>query len=264
MAGDITDEKSVNRALDGVDTVYHLAGRLAGSSWRELADVNVYGTRVLARASAQSTTVERVLLSSSVVVYPQRFQPWAWPLSERSPVGVSGRAPDRAYALSKIRAEEELRRAAARSGFSYTIVRSVMSYGVSSEYSETLVRSLVLRPPAPGSALARTMLQPIHVEDLARAVVAAGMRSETEGEVVNIAGEEPISYLDLSRLARRLVRAQKDVSRPSRSPRHQWPGRAPYDTGKAAARLGFQPTVSLARGLDEVIASVRLSRPRPA
>ena len=66
--GDITDINSLDKALDGVDTVIHLAGLISYSKRDKdlLHMVNVEGTRNLL---AHCGNVNRFVFSSSVSVY---------------------------------------------------------------------------------------------------------------------------------------------------------------------------------------------------
>ena len=65
--GDINDKDSLNRAVKGVDTVFHLAGFIggAGVGYKELHRINVVGTRNLMEACAESK-VKKVVHFSSV------------------------------------------------------------------------------------------------------------------------------------------------------------------------------------------------------
>ncbi|MSO58588.1 MAG: NAD-dependent epimerase/dehydratase family protein, partial [Thermoleophilia bacterium] len=70
----LRDEGAVDRALDGVDTVFHLGGIVGnGQSMVELrlyADVNVVGTATLLEAIARRRAdVKKLVVASSMVVY---------------------------------------------------------------------------------------------------------------------------------------------------------------------------------------------------
>ena len=66
VEGSILDEDAVKRAVDGVDTIYHLAGRVSRNpdDVRELYRVHVDGTVALCRGAA-SAGVRRIVLAST-------------------------------------------------------------------------------------------------------------------------------------------------------------------------------------------------------
>jgi dihydroflavonol-4-reductase len=65
--GDILDKESVNRAVKGVDTVFHLAAiySIWLSDWSRIYEVNIQGSRNVLWASLRSG-VERVVYTSSI------------------------------------------------------------------------------------------------------------------------------------------------------------------------------------------------------
>jgi dTDP-L-rhamnose 4-epimerase len=74
VVGDLRDRDVVDRALEGVDTVFHLGGIVGnGQSMVEIqryADVNVRGTATLLEAMiARRASIRRHVLASSMVVY---------------------------------------------------------------------------------------------------------------------------------------------------------------------------------------------------
>lgn len=72
IVGDVTDRKTVERALDGVDAVFHLAARVGvGQSMYRIADyteANNLGTATLLEALAERP-VERLVVASSMSLY---------------------------------------------------------------------------------------------------------------------------------------------------------------------------------------------------
>jgi uncharacterized protein YbjT (DUF2867 family) len=88
--------------------------------------------------------------------------------------------------------------ALAQSGFSGVMLHPTMIYGAAAENNlqriAAYIRKLGIIPLPDGG---RTLLQPIHVEDVARCVEAALYRDEAPGEPIVVAGPEPITYRDL-------------------------------------------------------------------
>jgi nucleoside-diphosphate-sugar epimerase len=97
--GDVTDEGSVERAMRGVDVVYHLAGIRRTPHAEDFDRVNAQGTKhVLAAAAAQPTPPRVVLAGSLSAMGPSTP---TTPLDETAPF-----APVEAYGRSKVRAEQ--------------------------------------------------------------------------------------------------------------------------------------------------------------
>lgn len=66
VPGDILDPESLNRACQGIDAVYHLAGATAAKDRETFFKCNAEGTRNLAQAAAQSESVKKFIYVSSI------------------------------------------------------------------------------------------------------------------------------------------------------------------------------------------------------
>jgi len=75
IQGDITDQESMNKALRGMDYVYHLAAladlREAQELPLESIHINIYGTAVLLNAAVKNN-IKRFIFGSSVYVYSKQ------------------------------------------------------------------------------------------------------------------------------------------------------------------------------------------------
>ncbi len=98
-------------------------------------------------------------------------------------------------------------RAAVRnSGLTWTILRPTMIYGAAGDRNlsrllRVLTRTRVL--PVPGGG--KHLQQPVHVADLAGAVLTATERTANVGSCYDVAGPEPITFAALLRTAARAV-----------------------------------------------------------
>jgi len=121
VVGDVTDAASLERAVAGVDIVYHLAARLSARTRDEMFRTNVAGTRNLVDAAVRAATVRRFVFCSSIAA--------AGPSAPGRPrVEDDDGAPVSAYGASKALAERVVRaRAAGR--LDVTIVRPPIVYG---------------------------------------------------------------------------------------------------------------------------------------
>ncbi len=126
--GDLGPDTNWQDALSGVDTVVHLAARAhvlreaTDDPLKEFRRVNVAATMNLAKQAAASGCVRRIVFISSIGVNGTATGPA--PFSELDTPG-----PREDYAVSKLEAEQALRRVAAQSGPEIVIVRPPLVYG---------------------------------------------------------------------------------------------------------------------------------------
>jgi UDP-glucose 4-epimerase len=118
VVGSLDDEAAVERAVDGVEGVVHLAALM---SWHprdevRLFDANVHGTFHLARHAARHG-VRRFVFASSGEVYPE-VSPVRLPIDEGHPT-----LPTSVYGLTKLLGEEIVRSQHRRSGMPFCILR---------------------------------------------------------------------------------------------------------------------------------------------
>ena len=104
IAGDLADKRAIERGVDGVDCIVHLAGGPRGAG-KETADVlNRQGSQILADAIADairaSGAAPKVVFASSGVVYGDRSGLW---VPEDFPTN-----PQTRYGTSKVAAEDAL------------------------------------------------------------------------------------------------------------------------------------------------------------
>jgi UDP-N-acetylglucosamine/UDP-N-acetyl-alpha-D-glucosaminouronate 4-epimerase len=261
IAGNLSDSAALAEATRGAEIVYHLAA-IHLSALRAIADpadlriVNVEGTGRLLRACANGA-VRRVVFTSSVAVYntaPWRFM---WPIRETHPLRTTGEDNLRSYALSKIEAEDVIRRAHQEHGIETIVLRPPAVYGPGAPWLERLLRAIAANP---WSALTRAGRfagnQWIHRRDLGRAIVTGGTAPELRYEICNVAGPEVFSARDLLLILSRVLR---------QGPwQHLLPAELEqtarygyrYDMARTQTRLGFAPQIKLEEGIAEVLAAM--------
>lgn len=102
----------------------------------------------------------------------------------------------------RLAAEQQIR----GSGLDWTILRPTMIYGAEGDrnLSRLLVRlSRAAVLPVPGTG--KCLHQPVHVADVAAAVLAALERPATIGSLYDVAGPEPLPFAELLRTCARAV-----------------------------------------------------------
>ena len=171
-------------------------------------------------------------------------------------------APSKAI---RIAAEEAVR----SSVLDWTIIRPTMIYGTSGDRNMWRLLRLLRRTPVVPLPGADKLHQPVHVADLAQAVVAAAERADAIGHAYDVAGPEPLTLRQLvhqaaaavgrevrmipvpaapvvaalglvERTGRRLPISAEQVARLTED--------KAFDISAAAADLGFQPR-SFAEGI---------------
>jgi nucleoside-diphosphate-sugar epimerase len=103
-----------------------------------------------------------------------------------------------------------------QSGLDFTIIRPTMIYGNELDKNiSKLVRIVNRFPIIPVVGHGRALMQPIYAADLAHAIAEATLRPSTVGREYNVAGKEPLTYLELLRhIARALGKKRYFVNVP--------------------------------------------------
>jgi UDP-glucose 4-epimerase len=252
IEGDIRDASLVNRAMDGVDYVFHQAAlriTRCAEDPREAVEVLIDGTLNALEAAVQHK-VRKVVAASSASVYGE---PSYLPIDESHP--FNNRTM---YGAAKIANEQMLRALHDTSGLQYIALRPFNVYGprmdVTGVYTEVLIRWLdaIETNKAPqifgdGSQ----SMDFVYVEDVARANLLAAQSSVTD-EVFNVGTGVQTSLNELCGLLLSLTGSSSQPEyREARSVANVQRRRAAVE--KADRMLGFRTTVSLKQGLHELI-----------
>ena len=228
---------------------------------------NVEGTyRLLdaARRAWPSAPANRFLQVSSDEVFGS-LGPDDPPFSE-----ASGYAPNSPYAASKASGDHLARAYFQTYGLPVIITNASNNYGLR-QLPEKLIPLMILRgmegKPLPVYGDGRQIRDWLHVEDHARALVAALLRGQP-GASYNLGAGNELANLDLVRM----ICAGLDAKRPRSAGRHEElitfvedrPGhdrRYALDTTKARAELGWTPQIPLSAGLDRTLDWYLANRP---
>jgi len=294
MRGDVRDPQTVKHALEGIEVVYHQAAAVGvGQSMYEIAryvSLNSLGAAVLLEEIARAKRVQRMVVASSMSIYGEglyldadgnavfpRLRPDAqlerrdWELCD-----ARGRAlkplptpenkpiqPTSVYAVTK-RDHEELFLAV---GAAYDIPTVALRYfnvygsrqalsnpytGVAAIFSSRLLN----RNPPLVTEDGRQSRDFVHVSDIVRANLLALACPADGGRVYNVGTGRATTVLQIAELlAQRLeLEIKPEITGRFRAGdiRHCF-----ADISLARAELGFEPSVALEDGIDEVIAFVR-------
>jgi nucleoside-diphosphate-sugar epimerase len=199
VAADLGDAASLARAVRGVDTVIHLAGRATFESYRVVSPTLVDGTASLARA-AVAAGVEHFVFASSTMVYDGRGAP----VNERTPSAARS-----GYGRAKVDAEDALTRSAAAGRMSVGVLRLPHVYGAGDAMFAMARRGLLV---APGRG--NNLFSHLQVQDAAHALIrAAELRWSG---CTPIADDAPASWGEFVAELRRAFRRLRVLRVPAR------------------------------------------------
>jgi len=256
IIGSLEDDEALQKAVEGVEVVYHFAQRALGARHnpRAFHEVNVFGLENLLRASVPS--ISRFVFMSSVQVYSPQPNPNMWPITEGYPRMAHGSPDQEKYGQSMIDAEDLILRFHRRHKFAYVILRPTVIYGPGAEFVEELLWEII---NAPQLASCRTRhwgpMQWLHVADLAEAAVQAGTLPEVANRAFNLAGDESVTLEKITEILQEL--AHGSLGREHHR-RYRYRTRFPlkFDTTAAREQLRFDPKVRLWDGLGQMLAHV--------
>lgn len=185
VRGDVTDPASLSHAVDDVDVVFHLAGRVKAFGYSEFLDVNERGVHNVAQACAARRNPPVLVVVSSLAA--------AGP----APAGRARTEDDPPTPVSNYGRSKRAGELAAESWADrvpITIVRPPLVFGERDASTLDLVRPIVLGGIHPTPPLADQRMSLIHAADLVQALVAAAERGERLEPRAEGAGYSPRGY----------------------------------------------------------------------
>lgn len=256
IAGDVRDHDSVQRAVAGVDVVFHLAALIAipYSYHAPLSYVrtNVEGTLNVMQ-SVLRNNVERVVHTSTSEVYGTAH---SVPMSESHP--LQGQSP---YSASKIGADKIAESFNLSFGLPVVTLRPFNTYGP--RQSARAVIPTIVTQALQNEPIRLGNLTPTrdlnYVEDTVSAFIKAAEAPAAIGEVINVGTGREISIGELARaILKSLNRDLPLVTENERvRPEKSEVERLCADANKARNLLGWSPEFTLEDGLANTIEWIR-------
>jgi nucleoside-diphosphate-sugar epimerase len=276
VVGDVRDPEILREAVEGVDTVYHLAAvfRQAGVPESEYREVHVNATRTLVELSAVAN-VRRVVHCSTVGVHGSVSREDE-PATEDAPF-----RPMDMYQLTKLQGEQAAQETADRLGVPLTVVRPGPIYGPGDRRLLKIIGGVARRRfVLIGDGTPR--FQMVYVDDLTEGFKLAAESPSAVGRVYIFVGSEAPT---LNELVQEIAEVAHVKPPPFRLP--VWPflmagalceavcvplGIEPpiyrrrvkfftsnrwFDTSRARTELGFTPRMPLRAGLQRTLDSYR-------
>jgi nucleoside-diphosphate-sugar epimerase len=270
IVGDCRDKPSLEKAVEGMDFVFHLAAVIHAQNWEAYYQANSLGTRNLLEACAERNPgLKKLVFVSSISAAGPSEK--GIPLKESDPPN-----PISAYGRSKLLAEEAVLEYKDR--LPVVILRPPNVLGPRQKElfeSIKLIRRKIL--PLLGTGEPQTSL--CYVGDVADALILAAENKEATGKVYFLADPKPYAWTDItgaiaetlgirffilkvpfslqmlaawvSEVSARLTGTSPLLMRKSviASKKYFWI----YDSSKIERELGFVPKVSLKEAIEKTI-----------
>jgi len=256
---DIRNEATVKRAVEGVDTVFHLAAFVSVPASMEdptkCYDTNVMGSLNILRA-AQEAGVHRVVLASSAAVYGERDE---IVLENDTPLPVSP------YAVSKLSMEHLAQMYTRAYGLETVCLRFFNVFGPcqspDSPYAAAIPRftqDLINKNQVTIYGDGSQTRDFVFVEDVVQGILKASDVEEVAGTVFNISGGKSISIIELVDILHRFFPEAKE---PTYGPARDGDIRfSQADITRAIEALEYRPNVAVEEGLRRTVEWFRANR----
>jgi dTDP-glucose 4,6-dehydratase len=259
--GDIRDQDSLERAMEGVDVVFHLAALIAipYSYQAPLSYVrtNVEGTMNVLQSAARNE-VSSIVHTSTSEVYGSAI---TVPISEQHP--LQGQSP---YSATKIGADKIAESFHLSFGLPVVTVRPFNTFGP--RQSMRAVIPTIITQALYEEEIRLGSLDPTrdlnYVADTVEGFVKAAATPAAIGETINLGTGRETSIRELTQKIQEIVGrdlpivTDKQRIRPTKSEVE----RLCADTSKARAILGWSPAYTLEQGLEQTVEWIRENNER--
>jgi NAD dependent epimerase/dehydratase len=253
VSGDIRDRGSVERAMKGVEVVFHLAA-LIGIPYSYYSPESYVGTNITGTLNvleeAKRTGTERVLVTSTSEVYgTARYVP----IDENHP--YQGQSP---YSATKIGADRMAESYYRSFELPVTIVRPFNTFGPR-QSARAVIPTIIGQLLNGSTEISLGSLSPtrdlVYVKDTVRGFQAIAECDEAIGQEINIATQSEISVGDLAQSLisqinpAAVIQSSEERTRPKNSEVERLFG----SNEKIKALTGWTPKWDLQAGLRETI-----------
>jgi len=259
VEGELGDENSLKKAMNGVNLVYHCAGNTSITApYQIMHRDNVIGTENVIEAASG----RKVVHVSSVAVYSKYLKN---PISEDNPC-----SPPESYTYGRTKAEAD--KLALKMGA--VVIRPTYFYGADLPRGLFNLIGMVEKGLMPIVGKGWNRLHYTHVSDVVHGLIRAGEKGKA-GEAYNISGPEYVSQEEFLKIIAKYLKVKPPkLHVPLFAARAVASFIIPgymessatiasdrvYDITKAQKELGYKPKIKYAVGLKEVVAAYRASK----
>lgn len=245
--GDIRDIKTVDKAVEGVEYVFHQAAMLKRPNVTpsDFVTININGSLNIFEFALKHN-VKKVMFASTVEVYGAVDK---FPIKEDAKYN-----PPTLYAVSKIVCEHLLKQYSEK-GLNYIVLRYFNLYGIRQKESVVLffIKKLLNNESPIIFNNGKQKMDFINVKDIAKANILA-MESDVKNETFNVATGTSTSILDLANL---LIKKINPKIKPIFNTGIDSVTIESVDITKIKNKLNFKPSMELSESLDEMIKHVK-------
>lgn len=174
MRADITNPEAVARACEGADMVVNLVGILSEWGRNRFDAIQAKGAGTIAEAAAKAGATRFVHISA---------------------IGADA-ASKSSYARTKAAGEEAVKAAFP----SATILRPSIVFGPNDGFFNKFAQMTLISPVLPLIGGGKTRFQPVYVDDVADATMAALTSNESAGKTYELGGPSVFSFRELMEL----------------------------------------------------------------
>jgi UDP-glucose 4-epimerase len=258
---DIRDACSMDQLVRDFDYVFHLAGQVNHvDSIRDPLndlDINCRGTLVLLEACRKHNPQAIVVFSGTRGQYGPSTQ---LPVSEDHPMNPKGM-----YAITNLTAEKMLQVYHQVHGVRSVCLRITNTYGPRHQMKHDqygvvnwFVRRALARETIEVMGDGRILRDYLFVDDTVRALLDVALEPACFGQIFNVGGGAPTTFIDLAKLVVELAgEGSYRFAEFTRERKELEPGDYVADVRKIGSAVGWKPQVLLRDGLTRTIAYYR-------
>ena len=260
VCGDIRDYDIVNKSIENIDTIFHLAALIgipySYSSPDAYLETNIKGTENILQA-ARNHNVNKIIHTSTSEIYgTAQFVP----ITEKHPVN-----PQSPYAATKASADFLALSFYRSFGLPVSIIRPFNTYGPR-QSARAIIPTIITQALNKMGKIRLGSLSPTrdltYVKDTIEGFISAAESNKSTGEIINIGSNFEISIGNLVKLISNLtdtklfVEVEQKRKRPAKSEVERlW-----ADNEKAKILLNWSPKYSLEKGIKETIAWLKINK----
>ncbi len=206
VEGDMRDAASLEKAVDGVETVFHCAGLIHPKRIKELFDINTKGTQDLLAAAARKGVRRVVFVSSNSPAGTNKRRDV--PMREDDPP-----RPYKAYGRSKHLAECAVREYQRSGKLETVIVRPCWFYGPNQPARQSRFFNMIKAGNPLVFGDGKNLRSMSYVDNLVQGLVLAEKTAAANGRTYWIADERPYETLEIYRTIAELLEVKDFMPR---------------------------------------------------
>lgn len=254
---DIRERDLMDRWVRGQDFVFHLAGQVSHvmSLTDPFPDIefNIKGTVVLMEAIRRRNPSAKVIFTGTRGQYGPAIR---LPVDEEAPTNPKG-----IYEISNLTAEKIIKVYHDVHGIQSVLLRLTNIYGPRAQMKHSqygvvnwFVRLAIDDECIPVFGTGRILRDFLYVDDCVDALLACALEPAAYGEILNVGGDTPTSFVELAEAIVRIAGSGSWTYSPFTPEREaQEPGDFYSDIRKIARLVGWHPRTLLDEGLAQTI-----------